>query len=173
MICAKLGLKKSCRTHLEPLPGSEEQVDIHSLAQEYRIHPYAMSRLVYRHGCRARSILELTKDHPSWRSLICSCEPVMEAELRWCIREEWARCLEDIRRRTRLGFGPCQGMACAGKAAMILADELGLSPEQAREGLRKFLALGRRERAPILRGDQMAQEELLHAIYPLPLLGGG
>lgn len=166
LVCKKLGLERPCRTHSEPLPGSEEPVDSRALAASYGIHPYAAARLVYRHGCRAVSILRLCKENTSWASFVCPCEPVTEAEVRWCIRNEWARTLDDLRRRTKLGAGPCQGMACAWKAAAILADELGLSPGETMRDMGSFLELGRAERAPILRGGQMAQEELLRSIYP-------
>jgi len=155
LLCHKFGRDVPCRTHLEPLPGGEEQVDPAELAEEFGVPMYTAARLVYRHGARARDVLALTRDHPEYKSHVCVCEPVTEAEIRYSVRHEWVRTLDDLRRRNRLGMGPCQGFHCTSLAATVLADELGQSAARTHG----------KGRHTWLRGAQLRQEELHRACY--------
>lgn len=165
VISQKLGINKPCRTHLEPLPGGDSVPDAAEFSSEHGIAEHAARRLIYRHGSRAANVLELVKEEPSWRKLLCRCEPVTEAEVRFVIRHEWAHDLNDIRRRTRLGMGPCQGARCAARAAMILAEEKGEPPEAAIHYMEAFLQRRFKGKALTLAGSQLAQEEINQAIY--------
>ncbi len=53
---------------------------------------------------------------------VCECEQVSVATLKSLIADEGVRNLHDLRRRSRLGFGPCQGTFCASRAASLLAE---------------------------------------------------
>lgn len=165
LICKKLGKKIKCRTHLQPLPGAEAEVDIEGLSSMYQVPLYVVKRLVYRYGTRTEIILKMIKKEPHLRSFICICEPVTEAELRYVIREEWAKTLADLRRRTRLGTGPCQGMNCNYKAAAILGEELNLSIEETYQQVVEFLQERWKGKYPVLKGEQLVQEELNQALY--------
>jgi glycerol-3-phosphate dehydrogenase len=166
-VCRKLGVDVACRTHEEPLPGGDEAVDEDAVADEYNAPRYVVRRLAYRHGSRCRRILDMIREDPALGALVCRCEPVTEAEIRYVIRHEMARTLDDLRRRTRVGSGPCQGARCNFLAAAILADELNLAPGQALAASAEFLQQRWKGKAPILRGDNLAQEELNQAIYNL------
>jgi glycerol-3-phosphate dehydrogenase len=172
LVCKKMEITRHATTHLKPLPGSEEEVQPEELAQKHQIPLFAAARLVYRYGCRARDVLSLSQTHPSHRNILCSCEPVLEAELRYAVRREWARTLEDLSRRTRFGLGPCQGGNCLMLGAQILGEELGISPKQVLGQAREFLERNWREKAPILTGSQLQQEELNRMIH-LNLCGLG
>jgi len=165
LVAEKLGIKAECRTHLEPLPGGDMVPDSAQLAREYDIPAHAASRLVYRQGSRARRVLELVRENPSYKRLLCRCEPVLEAEARYVIRNEWVEDLGDLRRRTRLGMGPCQGARCAARAAMVLVEEKGEPPEAALHYLHGLLQGRFRGKSPVLGGDQLAQEEINQAVY--------
>jgi glycerol-3-phosphate dehydrogenase len=165
LIASKLGVQAACQTHLAPLPGGEEIMDPTRVAREYGIPTYAAHRLVFRHGARVRQILEPVKENPALKQVICRCEPVLAAELVYCIRNEWAVTLTDLRNRTRLGTGPCQGYRCAVRAIPILAEELGLSGEQALEQLLAFLQRRWRGKTPVLIGAMVDQEALNQAAY--------
>ena len=52
-------------------------------------------------------------------------EQVIAAEVEYCVREEWARSLADIKRRTRLASGPCQSCRCAAGTSLFLSSYLG------------------------------------------------
>lgn len=156
-----LGKGGPCRTHKEPLPGGEAVPDPVEIARQYGIDRTAAARLVFRHGSRVARIFEETNDRPLARRVVCRSEPVIEAEIRYVCRHEWVRTLEDLRRRTRFAEGPCQGLECVREGARIAAEELGWSAEETEAEILRFLDARFRERAPVLRGRQLAEEELL------------
>ena len=73
--------------------------------------------------------------------------------------------MNDLRRRARLGMGPCQGARCGARAALILAEEKKEPPEAALVFLENFLQRRFKGKAPVLMGSMMAQEEVNQAIY--------
>ncbi|HEY8090363.1 MAG TPA: glycerol-3-phosphate dehydrogenase/oxidase [Polyangiaceae bacterium] len=119
-----------CSTHRLPLPGGERLPSAVALAAKHHVTPVAGRRLVYRHGAIAKRILERASRRPSEKDVVCPCEPVLEAEVRHVVREELARDVHDVARRTRLGLGACGGMRCAARCGQIVAEERGLSPQE-------------------------------------------
>jgi glycerol-3-phosphate dehydrogenase len=55
-------------------------------------------------------------------NLICECELVTRPALDAFLDERWPCSLDDVRRGTRLGMGPCQGGFCTFRAAGVLAE---------------------------------------------------
>ena len=55
-------------------------------------------------------------------STLCECEAVDRSIVTELIREASVSLLHDLRRRLRIGFGPCQGTFCAVRAADLLAS---------------------------------------------------
>lgn len=165
LICKKLGITAKCQTHLLPLPGGDKIMNPKELAKKYNVPEYAVHRMVFRHGSRAEQILEMTRERPELKKIVCHCEPVLACELVYCIRKEWARSLSDLRNRTRMGTGPCQGMRCAGIATAVLAKELDLSAKEAEEQLLAFMERRFRGNRPVLEGKTLEQEELNQAKY--------
>jgi glycerol-3-phosphate dehydrogenase len=156
MASAKLGVEKACSTAEEILPGSE---DVEEAAWPQSMPGWEARALVLRHGSRALKIVE--KDLAAGLTRTCVCETVPEAEVRFATRKLFARTLDDLRRRTRLGMGPCQGSTCAPRAAALMADELGLDPERASSLLREFLLERRKGRLAVMGHGGAAQEELI------------
>ncbi|MFW9812040.1 MAG: FAD-dependent oxidoreductase [Candidatus Thorarchaeota archaeon] len=165
LVCKMLGKKTKCTTHEKPLPGNEADVDIIALSNEFGLSMHTLERMRVRRGTEIVKILELTKNHPEWKTAICTCEPVIEAEIRYAIREEFPQTLNDLRRRLRLGTGPCQGTFCTYKAAGILAEELELSGDDFLVDILDFRAERWKGIRPSLRGEQLAQEELAQGMY--------
>ncbi len=165
LVCQKIGNTSKCETHSKPLPGMEEDVDIIALSKEYGIAQHTLERMRARRGTKMIEILEMTRDHPEWKSTICTCEPVIEAEIRHTIRHEFPQTLNDIRRRVRLGTGPCQGTFCTYKAAAILNDELDLSGDDYEIDIMDFLSERWKGKRPPFRRDQLIQEELTQGMY--------
>ncbi len=163
--CKKLGMSAECRTHLEPLPGMERDIDVVALAAEYNVSQHALERMRVRRGTGALDVLALLKEHPEWRTVICTCEPVTEAELRYVIREEFPHTLNDLRRRVRIGTGPCQATFCVHKAAAIFAEERELDGSQLQLEILDFLAERWKGKRQSFRGVQVDQEELTQGIY--------
>ncbi|MDQ3266837.1 MAG: FAD-dependent oxidoreductase [Myxococcota bacterium] len=160
LVGRRLGNERDCRTHQEPLPGGESHPNVADLAREYRIPEPTVGRMAYRHGANAEKICQIADQTPAYRALLCPCEQVSYAEAAYSIREENVRRLTDLRRRCRVGMGPCQGAQCATNAAALFARERNLAPSEAHQELMGFLGARYRGRRPILDGEQLAQEEL-------------
>ena len=165
LVCKKLGSKVKCTTHKKPLPGNEADVDIETLSKEYGVKMHALERMRARRGTEMKKILEMTKVNPEWKTTICTCEPIIEAEIRYSIREEFPQTLNDLRRRLRLGTGPCQGTFCTYKAAAILSEELNLEGDDFLVDILDFRAERWKGIRPSMRGEQLAQEELAQGMY--------
>ncbi len=52
-------------------------------------------------------------------TIICRCEDITLEEIRACIREGY-QTIDEIKRVTRAGMGPCQGRTCR----LLIAQEL-------------------------------------------------
>jgi glycerol-3-phosphate dehydrogenase len=165
LVCTKLGKDASCRTHEEVLPGNDADVDVIALSNEYGIALHALERMRARRGTEMLKVLDLTKEHPEWKTTICTCEPVIEAEIRYAIRNEFPQTLNDLRRRLRMGTGPCQGAFCTFKAAAILSEELNLGGDDFLVDILDFRAERWKGIRQSMRGEQLAQEELTQGMY--------
>lgn len=75
--------------------------------------------------------------------VICRCEGVTLGQIRTCIHELGARSVNQVKKLTRAGMGPCQGRTCAGLVEMILAAEsqtsVGIEPYKSRPPVRGML----------------------------------
>jgi len=165
LVCKKLKVKQKCKTHVNPLPGGEDLIseeELRDMALRAHLPAYALSRLYARHGGGIRDILFLIEENPQWKRVICASEPVLEAEVRYCIDEEWVNSLDDLGRRTRLGWGGCQGTECAWPAAQILKEKKGKDPK---EEVQAFLKKRWKSLMPYLQGESIAQEELKHRVW--------
>jgi glycerol-3-phosphate dehydrogenase len=159
----EFGLRAPCTTHLRALPGGERIPDAVALADRHGVTPVAARRLVYRQGSRADRVLERTAARATERHVICPCEPVLEAEVRYVIAEEMACTVDDVARRTRLGLGACGGMRCAARCAQILVEERALPPGDGRALAVRFLVRQAQARLPALGPLQARQEALTFA----------
>jgi len=88
--------------------------------------------------------------------------------------ERWPCSLDDVRRGTRMGMGPCQGGFCTFRAAAIVAEReavagerpaAGLSPEAVDRILLDFLAERYRGTRPIAWGRQLQELWLVAGLY--------
>jgi glycerol-3-phosphate dehydrogenase len=152
-----------CTTHTRPLPGGDRVPDAVRLATVHSITPVAARRLVYRHGERAPRLLERAACSQGGLGVVCPCEPVLEGEVRYAVRDEMARTVDDVSRRTRLGLGACGGMRCAARCGQIVAEELGLPPGEGHAMARDFLDRQARTRIVALGPEQARQEALAQA----------
>jgi|CZKU01.1.fsa_nt_gi glycerol-3-phosphate dehydrogenase len=159
-----------CSTHERPLPGGERVPDALALAEAHGVTPVCARRLVYRHGSRAQNVFERAARVPAEHDVVCPCEPVLEAEVRHVVREEMARTVDDVARRTRLGLGACGGMRCAARCGQIVAEELGIAPAEGRTMALEFLVQQARTRIVAL-GPQQAQQEALILAHVRASLG--
>ena len=94
--------------------------------------------------------------------LVCECENVSAAEVRDAIREHDCKNLIDLRRRTRLGMGTCQGTYCIRKAASIMSQETG-APED--ELIKQYVSERWKGLLPVSWGDTLREMELMQKVY--------
>ena len=66
---------------------------------------------------------------PDEDMLLCRCEEVTFRDVRNAI-EDGCHTLDEIKRRTRVGMGLCQGKSCLSSVQRMLAEQLGLSPAE-------------------------------------------
>ena len=71
----------------------------------------------------------LIKENPHYGEMICNCEKVSLGEIEDVLsRSLPTLTIKAIKKRTRAGFGKCQGGFCQPKVLFLLAKHLGVSP---------------------------------------------
>jgi glycerol-3-phosphate dehydrogenase len=163
IIAKRLGNTAQRRSHVSPLPGGDEQVDPMQLVVQGGMEAVTATRLEYRHGGRSLRVLERMQQKPREAAVVCTCEPVTEAEIRYVVEHEFAHDVNDVARRTRLGLGACGGMRCALRCGRIVADATGRSPEAGQHMALDFLVHGARRRSAAVGPAQARQEALMLA----------
>ncbi len=160
-VCRKLGVDKVCQTAEIPLPGSEEK-SYEAVAQKIWENPTtAQKAAAARLGTRASRIRTGNKRDDA---LICECEEVSVGEINAAIDRLEVSTLTDLRRRTRVGMGTCQGEFCACRAAALLAKAHGCV-ERERKDLEDFLQERWKGNFPIGWGDTLREAEYTQWVY--------
>jgi glycerol-3-phosphate dehydrogenase len=116
-VAARLGVTAQCRTHSEPLPDITRTENRESRTAEQN----SGARDFFWMG----QPLARVEAEDSYGQLICECELVTRDRVIRAITEGGAANIDDIRRETRLGMGPCQGGFCTYRA-VALWDEVAL-----------------------------------------------
>ena len=135
--CAHLGVERPCRTHEEPLPGSEDG-------------------RFYWLGSR----LSAREPVPRSEEIICECELITRERLEAAVERHPTVNLDDVRRMLRLGMGPCQAGFCSYRAIGILQASGRVDGRTANASLLDFLQERWKGVHPILYGDQLRQATL-------------
>ncbi len=143
-VCEKLGVERPCRTHLEVIPEHLDQA---------ATHHYLGARLAE------------VEDKSLYGKLICECELVTRHDLEQAIAQGNATTLDDVRRHTRLGMGPCQGAFCTFRAAGIMHTLTHPPVSQTNGSLRDFLQERWKGLTSILTGHQLRQARFNELIY--------
>ena len=154
LACRKLGVDAKCWTAQICLPGSEETDHLPDKG-------LGAKAAKGRHG--ARSVNITVKDKAD-ESLVCECEGVSVAEVKYAVETLDARNISNLRRRTRLGMGTCQGELCACRAAGLVAGANGCSRSSV-EDLASFMNERWKGVFPIAWGDALAEAQFTSWIY--------
>ncbi len=151
VVCAMLGREAACATATTSLPGSEGGAHFHigeRLARKEALLPHAPAAAG--HESPAAAVGGQT---------ICECELVSRTRLEQAFAANPGADLDDLRRRLRIGMGPCQGGICMYRAAGVMhACDRPL--DQVNAALRAFIAERQRGVAPIAAGDQTRQMQV-------------
>ncbi|EMB49273.1 sn-glycerol-3-phosphate dehydrogenase subunit A [Vibrio mimicus] len=160
LVAKKLGNTEICQTHLRPLPGSQEAPK--TLKKTASIAKPVYESAIYRHGERATRFLS---DDAKSQAVICECEMVTAGEIEYAIKQLDVNNLVDLRRRTRLGMGPCQGELCSYRAASLFSEYAQVSGCQSSHLLVDFLEERWKGIKPIFWGDALREAEFSYWIY--------
>lgn len=156
LVCEKLGVEKPCETATRNLPGSE------SLQPEEKGMLSVRERAIKgRHGSLD---IEIDNKNSFNEALVCECEQVSTAEIKYAIEHLQATNLVDIRRRIRMGMGTCQGQLCAGRSAGLL-DKYCKEKQDTLADLCCFLNERWHGMYPIGWGDTMSEIQLTAWLY--------
>lgn len=161
LICKKLNVSAVCTTALEKLPGSRENVE--EVSKKILSLPLTQRRSsLSRHGDMAGKLADNTTLE---NSLVCECEEVSVGEVKYALNELDVNNLVDLRRRTRVGMGTCQGELCACRAAGLMSGMHKYCTQRAKEDLSAFLNERWKGMAPIAWGDTLRESEYTSWIY--------
>lgn len=136
-VCEHLGVDAACRTADEVLPGSEDG------------HMQTVGeRLAEREG------------NLHDEQIVCECELVTRGMLLAAAAAHPTNNLDDLRRATRLGMGPCQGGFCIPRAAGLLTEAGQMDAAAANTAVRAFVEERWKGGWPLLEGRQARQSRL-------------
>lgn len=156
LACKKLGIDKKCETATTPLPGSEPRNE-----EQYKTYSYAQKAAEGRHGTLTGEIKSGDNEDDA---LVCECEEVTVGEVKYAINQLHVHNLINLRRRTRVGMGTCQGELCACRAACVLGKESGDTAKSGAD-LASFINERWKGMQPVAWGDTLNEAQLTATIY--------
>jgi glycerol-3-phosphate dehydrogenase len=140
LVCKKLDIHKPCMTDQVPL---RDTADIAVLEEAQRWMPVAAVEKAHRRlGSKLAQVVEAIRTNPAWAEILCECELVTRSELELVLGSSSTvpvHTIGDIGRRTRLGFGPCQGTFCGYKAMLAGYQNHKWSADTASQLLEAYL----------------------------------
>lgn len=161
LVCKKLNNSTPCTTADENLPGSQQSTE--EINQKMASFPSSIRKsAIYRMGDRAEN---LSKNTVTANSLVCECEEVSAGEVEYAIQELHVNNLIDLRRRTRVGMGTCQGELCACRATGLMNHYQALNTDKSKEDLSIFLNERWKGIRPIAWGDTLRESEFTSWVY--------
>ncbi|QYN51792.1 MULTISPECIES: anaerobic glycerol-3-phosphate dehydrogenase subunit A [Apibacter] len=161
LVCKKLNNTTPCTTAESNLPGSQQSTE--EINQKMTSVPTTIRKsAIYRLGDMAEN---LKANKVTENSLVCECEEVSVGEVEYAINELHVNNLIDLRRRTRVGMGTCQGELCACRAAGLMNHYQVLSPDKSKEDLTIFLNERWKGIRPIAWGDTLRESEFTSWVY--------
>lgn len=155
LTCKKLGINATCTTATTPLPGSESVPE----TSHGRLFSSSFNAARGRHGTMAEAINHGNKEDDA---LICECEEVSVGEVKYAAEKLHVHNLMNLRRRTRVGMGTCQGELCTCRAANAICNGNVLASE---EGLKEFLNERWKGIRPVAWGQALGEAQLTATIY--------
>lgn len=161
MACKKLGVDKPCVTADTPLPGSEPDAK----DEDRRAHIIELSTEMKaaegRHGSWTGKI-HTGSDADD--ALVCECEQVSVAEVKYAIEDLHVENLINLRRRTRLGMGTCQGELCACRGAGLL-ERYNKCTDRTLDDLAGFMAERWHGMFPVCWGETLVEAQFTSWLY--------
>ncbi len=166
LVCRHLHIQEVCRTATEPLV-TEMDETVREKAQ--KLFPGQDLRLV--EDRLGDTFADMAQNTPTDKKndLLCECEMVSTAEVLHVAKDKATHSLTDIRLRTRLGMGTCQGIFCSLRTIGALTENDIALTKTPSDSIRSFLNERWKGLRPALWGMQLKELELGRAIYAATL----
>lgn len=157
LVCKKIDKVGACTTAILPLPGSDEKTPKRRGNQ----HAVTMKAAQERHGSMTKEIKEKNTED---KAMVCECEHASVAEMKYAIEQLHVNNLTNLRRRTRMGMGSCQGKLCACRAALLLC-KAGGDAQATLDDLASFMNERWKGMRPVAWGSTLSEAQLTTTIY--------
>jgi glycerol-3-phosphate dehydrogenase len=165
-VAKKLGVDAECTTDKTPLrPVIDRKTHHRGLHQ--LPHP-VVDKMELRLGPEMGRVIQEIEARPELAELVCECELVTRGELEYVLGDSApvpTYTISDVGRRTRLGFGPCQGTFCGYKAMLAGYQTHRWTASEAATEFSAYLHERSKGQSFIRQGQQVEQLELNHDIY--------
>ena len=163
-VATYLNVNAKCRTHLEPMIAPSDPT---TLSAHVRYFPFPdISLMADRLGDDLPCVLHRAKHMPQGHNrLLCECEMVSLAEIAEVAASPNTHSLNDIRLRTRIGMGTCQGTFCALRTLNALFEQDLMPIQNPLDELKKFLQERWKGLRLTLWGTQAQEITLTRDIY--------
>jgi glycerol-3-phosphate dehydrogenase len=166
LVAKKLGVDSPCTTHTIPLRAPHDQA---ALRRALKLMPLpAVEKADRRLGPRLAAIVAAIEARPELAELVCECELVTRAELEFVLGPDTlipAKTIGDVGRRTRLGFGPCQGTFCGYKAMLAGFQTHRWDAAEASSQFERYINERWKGQSGINQGKQVEQLYLSHDLF--------
>ena len=143
LVCKKIDKVGACTTAILPL------------------HAVTMKAAQERHGSLTKEIKEHDAED---KAMVCECEHTSVGEMKYAIEKLHVSNLTNLRRRTRVGMGSCQGKLCACRAATLLSKS-GTDPISTLDDLASFMNERWKGMRPVAWGSTLSEAQLTTIIY--------
>src|SRR5205823_4508172 len=147
LVARRLGVTTACSTAEVPLNDHEDEMD------QLRHRP-AQLGVPKPHG-----------DERPLQPLLCECELVRPQDAAPWFKDPAVRTLEDLRRRTRAGMGPCQAAVCSYRLAGRLVTERNVEGAAATQAMADFLETRWRGVRHVFWGSQLRQAQVTAGLH--------
>lgn len=163
LVCEKLNINTKCTTDKEIV----SNCDTEGLFKQTKIAPVAKNKLLHLAEKKASQIEKKLAEEDILNTVICECEQVTLGEVESALTDNFN--LNDIRRRTRLGMGTCQGTYCLYRAAIMETERGITTAEEAEKALMDALREREKGMKVVAIGESAKQLELMKTIYSVSL----
>lgn len=154
-VCKAMKIDQACTTAQIPLvaPALTEKT-------KGKINP-----LILRYGEKGLQIQEYLKQNSEKDIILCECEDVSFAEVEEVASWESTKNLDDLRRKTRIGMGTCQGLYCSFRSLGTAWINLKNKPEPPLKQLINFLENRYKGQKYLFWESQIKESELTLGVY--------
>jgi glycerol-3-phosphate dehydrogenase len=165
-VAEKLGVAVPCATQEVLL---RQAHDDEALRKAHKLLPLpVVEKADKRLGPKLAEIVRAIEARPELAEVVCECELVTRAELEYVLGTNTsipAKTIADVGRRTRLGFGPCQGTFCGYKAMLAGFQTHRWNAAEASEQFERYLDERWKGQSWINQGKQVEQLYLSHDLF--------